>query len=339
MLPQHRPKNKKDKPWPYPRFANIGDGEDGKFTFGQFQARIQGINWDPKRMLPEDVEKYNSLKAPWSNPDGKTPTIHEVAEQLMELGFNEQLVVAEFDPTLTKERFLEAPKKEAPKKKAKHPSLYVAADPYRSPYSYYIERVEEQFQSYRARGGRKHAAILKKNNDLGREILECIVTLRREDVMKQLYTQMQDDLDDDLRRGLEIPKNLIVARLGEPSLVPGGKPYPKLYIDQTMDNAWNDAATRERLEAKGFKSVDQLVDWAKKLGNPAETLPQRWTKSNLSHFRAAKTWRWALAKSRSSVDEKRHLGDDSEERAFGHVRRGRNYGIRARRAPCVSACA
>ncbi|KAK6221225.1 hypothetical protein QIS74_04793 [Colletotrichum tabaci] len=255
MLPQHHPKNKKDKPWPYPRFANIGDGEDGKFTFGQFQARIQGINWDPKRMLPEDVDKYNSLKAPWSNPDGKTPTIHEVAEQLMELGFNKQLVVAEFDPTLTNERF-----HETPKKKSKYPSLYDAADPYRSPYSYFIERVEDQFQSYRARGGRQHAAILKKNNDLGREILNCIVTLRREDVMKHLYTQMQDDLDDDLRRGLNIPKNLIVAKLEEPSLVQGGKPYPKLYIDRTMDNAWNDAATRERLEAKGFKSVDQLID-------------------------------------------------------------------------------
>ncbi|TQN63668.1 hypothetical protein CSHISOI_11748, partial [Colletotrichum shisoi] len=244
-----------------PRFANTGDGEDGKFTFGQFQARILGI--DPKNMPPEDAEKYNSLKAPWSDPDGRTPTIHDVTQRLMEVGLNQRFLVTEFDPTLQRQRF-----HRTMGGLGRYPPLYDPADPFRTPYSYLIDRIEAQFQKYRAEAGPQHAAVLKKNNDLGLEILRCVVTLRKEDTMKHVFAQMQRDVDDELRPGLSIPLELISVNLEEPSQVPGGKMYPKVRVGITMQNAWNDRATREQLQRKGFTDVEQLYSWANDIGDP-----------------------------------------------------------------------
>ncbi|KAI8235447.1 hypothetical protein K4K55_004256 [Colletotrichum sp. SAR 10_96] len=294
MLPQHTGKG---KPSPFPRYANKGTGPNNKLTYGQFQARVEGLEW--AKMLPEDKAKYEQLKAPWSDVDGKTPTTYQCVDQLMEMGLNKQLKVTEFDTTLDNKRFSADYKP----KRGGNPSLYNKDDPFNSAYSYFSERVEKQFQDFRSKDDPKFKAVIEKNNNLGKELLESITTLRAEDKLNHMYKQLQDGVADEKRKGLGIPKDKIVVESNAPSKVQNGKPYQNINIAQTMANAWADTKTREELQAKGFKNADDLANWANDLGNPDKTQPQDWSELNKSHFRSAKTWNSGLVKSKMTVAE------------------------------------
>ncbi|KAF4922467.1 hypothetical protein CGCVW01_v005240 [Colletotrichum viniferum] len=184
MLPQHTGKG---KPSPFPRYANKGSEPNNKLTYGQFQARIEGLEW--AKMLPQDKAKYEQLKAPWSDVDGKTPTTYQCADQLMEMGLNKQLEVTEFDTTLENKRF----SADCKLKRGGNPSLYNKDDPFNWAYSYFSERVEKQFQDFRSKDDPKFIAVIEKNNNLGKELLESITTLRAEDKLKHRSSfQCQD---------------------------------------------------------------------------------------------------------------------------------------------------
>ncbi|TKW57724.1 hypothetical protein CTA1_11521 [Colletotrichum tanaceti] len=272
-----------------------------KLTFGQFLARIQGMKPSTNSVMAQFLQ-FSALKAPCSDPGGVTPTIDQVAQQLMGLGLNTLLDVTELLEILYE--------------KPTFALFYHATDAYVSPYSKYIKMVDDRFRHYRPafldateEPQPQHVTIWEKNLKLGKDILWRIVKLQEEDRMTHLYTQMQQDADDELLRGLSIPENLIekyystglaLSSTGfyKPSMVQGGKPYPHLNIFKTMENAWNDAKTRRTLFEKGFTSAADLSTWAENLGDYKKIEPQppyQWSVLNMVQFNHPVAGRHVLA--------------------------------------------
>ncbi|TKW59385.1 hypothetical protein CTA1_10238 [Colletotrichum tanaceti] len=296
VLPHFYPDEEHQKPWPEPRYNNRGSDIDNKYTFGEFQRRIH----TPPTGTPFKPQyKYAALRAPWYKGD-KNLTIDMVAGSLLDLGLNTGIHAVNLDPYLESQRFYEKPN---PDRKLRGPSLWDAADRNRSSYSYYLERVEAEFQLLRREknqeGRSQHATTtLKKNIDLGNSIIRTILQLRDESSDWFLYHQLMSY--GKLDHNLGIPKRLIRAELDVSSQVPHGRNTVKTNIVDTMTIAWNNSYAKTVLEEKGFHNVSELVKWATNFGNPDADVPYGYSKQNIAHYRLTKTWRWALAEAESS---------------------------------------
>ncbi|KAJ0166650.1 hypothetical protein CTA2_6437 [Colletotrichum tanaceti] len=199
------------------------------------------------------------------------------------------------DPSLTGDRFAPDSSTDTGLE-----SLYDPDDPHRGPYIYFIEKIEKHFQSYRGRRlgdedfRARHGKKVWDNHRLGKEIAKTILTLRHESQLLYIYNQIQNDPDDEVSPGLGIPERMIAVPRGpssRPSWVDGSVFVPAYSVRETMSRAWEDNGTREKLEAKGFTDVEELVTWVEKMGDPAVTTPLKWGPSQMKHFRITKTWR------------------------------------------------
>ncbi|TKW54853.1 hypothetical protein CTA1_3953, partial [Colletotrichum tanaceti] len=147
-------------------------------------------------------------------------------------------------------------------------------------------------------------AILKKNHELGMELVEVILTLRIEAHKRHFFKQLSGKKYDGsyILKKLNLAVDIIQAEHNTKSQVPDGRGYPEVDIERTMNNAWNDAETQERLRGKGFTSEKDLVKWARNLGNPDVDVKYGYSDDNMKHFRNLKSWAWMLAMAKSPED-------------------------------------
>ncbi|KAM0323765.1 hypothetical protein ACHAQA_008702 [Verticillium albo-atrum] len=286
-----------------------GTGPNGQFTYAEFMARIEGDHKDDRRFA-----KYKDLKAPFSDPGGRTPTIEECDKQLKAVLKDKikSVNVEAIDDKLIKSAF-------APPKTPKKPgNLYDKDDKYNSPYAYLIDRTEGYFQALRIKykDDADKTVIINRYRDSGNEYLERSATLRFEASKMHLYKQLKDDRTTDPKNlGLNLKDNQIVTILDDEkvedasgpkirkSAVAGGPDWINVNIQRTMENAWKDKETKAALRERGFKGATGLKKWADNLGNPLDTIKQAFSDDNYNHFRIHKAMDDAWTKGRMTVGE------------------------------------
>ncbi|KAI0538566.1 hypothetical protein GGR58DRAFT_525990 [Xylaria digitata] len=260
----------------WPSHRNIGSGPDGKLTYAEFQARLQVLDIT----IPGKVD--TNMKPPGSAGNGR-PTISDSVQDLMKKGWNRQLDVGNIDPSLRGKEFA------------------TAEDPYNSAYNVLAERADKKFHQYRAANEGKWQRFLNDKNKVVQELLENINTLRTEDTNSFLYRQMQQTAGKP-KYGLGLSADDISAIKDKASAVPNGRPYTKVDIAMTLSLGWADPNIRAKLQAAGFNELKDVLSWAENLGNASEDIPgPGYTDNNKGHFRALKTWKMALAKTKLDI--------------------------------------
>ncbi|TKW59163.1 hypothetical protein CTA1_873 [Colletotrichum tanaceti] len=256
------------------------------------------------------------LRPPWSG-DGELPTISDVAIKLMQESVAKEINAWQFDPNLLDSRFYKDPTEA---KEMGYTSLYREEDPHMTSYAFLIERTERQFQNFLERedvlSQGSNAKLWEKYNRMGIEMIQAIILLRKEATQRYLHGLLILNGERDGIKGLGIPLQY-VGHKRRRSGVRGGQDYPIMNFSSIFQQAWKDKNVRPKLQAKNFKSVDQLVVWATNLGNPHVFVPLEYNRREFHYWRAVQTWKWALEKAKANADslsslmDKMNLGEGS----------------------------